>query len=153
RPFVVWWCIVRSRRSSRRTVAATGPGACKALSRRARSDAPSAPAGPASPPSSATAYTPILMDRSPTGRYSTAGMGGFGGRRAWDRALAAGLALFLPAMLAAEEPPIQVNPNRPTFATPALTTQAGVAELDIGVTRSPAPDPEARRSTPLLLHH
>jgi hypothetical protein len=78
-------------------------------------------------------------------------MGGFGGERAWDRALAAGLAIFLPAMLAAEEPPIQVNPNRPTFATPALTTQAGVAELEIGVQRSAARDPERLSFTPFLL--
>ena len=37
------------------------------------------------------------------------------------------------ASLRAEEPPIQVNPNRPTFATPASTTQVGVAELELGL--------------------
>ena len=53
-----------------------------------------------------------------------------GGRR---RALgAAAVALALPAGLRAEEP-IQVNPNRPTFATPASTTQSGVAELEYGL--------------------
>ena len=36
----------------------------------------------------------------------------------------------------AEEPPIEVNPNRPTFATPARTTQLGVAEIEWGVDRS-----------------
>jgi hypothetical protein len=42
------------------------------------------------------------------------------------------LAVAAPAGLLAEEP-IQVNPNRPTFATPALTTQIGVAELEFGL--------------------
>ena len=65
--------------------------------------------------------------------------------------VAAGLALCLPAALAAEEPPIQVNPNRPTYATPALTTQAGVAELEIGVQRSAARDLERLSFTPFLL--
>jgi hypothetical protein len=40
------------------------------------------------------------------------------------------------ATLRADEPPIQVNPNRPTFSTPALTTQSGVAELEFGIARS-----------------
>ena len=63
----------------------------------------------------------------------------------------AGPSLFLAASLAAEEPPIQVNPNRPTFATPALTTQDGVAELEIGLQRSAARDTERLSFTPYLL--
>jgi hypothetical protein len=39
-------------------------------------------------------------------------------------------------LAAAQEAPIEVNPNRPTFATPALTTQFGVAELEFGVQQS-----------------
>ena len=78
-------------------------------------------------------------------------MGGRGRERGCGRRLAAGLALLLPATLAAEEPPIQVNPNRPTFATPALTTQAGVAELEVGLERSAARDPERLSFTPFLL--
>jgi hypothetical protein len=65
--------------------------------------------------------------------------------------IAAGLALFLPASVAAEQPPIQVNPNRPTFATPALTTQVGVAELEIGLQRSAARDEGRLSFTPFLL--
>lgn len=62
-----------------------------------------------------------------------------------------GLVLLLPLALAAEEPPIQVNPNRPTFATPALTTQLGVAELEIGLQRSAARDEERLSFTPFLM--
>jgi Putative MetA-pathway of phenol degradation len=62
-----------------------------------------------------------------------------------------GLVLSLPLALAAEEPPIQVNPNRPTFATPALTTQLGVAELEIGLQRSAARDEERLSFTPFLM--
>ena len=55
------------------------------------------------------------------------------GRPVFPRPLgAAVLVLAVPAGLLAEEP-IQVNPNRPTFASPALTTQIGVAELELGV--------------------
>ena len=39
----------------------------------------------------------------------------------------------LASCLGAEEPPIQVNPNRPTFATPASTTQIGGVELEFGL--------------------
>jgi hypothetical protein len=47
--------------------------------------------------------------------------------------IAAALGVALPSSLAAEAPPIQVNPNRPTFATPALTTERGVVELEFGL--------------------
>ena len=51
--------------------------------------------------------------------------------------LAAGMfALVIAPSLFADEPPIQVNPNRPTFATPALTTQSGVVELEVGLAHS-----------------
>jgi hypothetical protein len=64
---------------------------------------------------------------------------------------AAALVLLLLGGPAFGEPPIQVNPNRPTFATPALTTQVGVAELELGLEHSWARD-EARLSfTPYLL--
>ena len=75
-------------------------------------------------------------------------MRGSGGRR---RPIAFALAMLHPAALFAQEPPIQVNPNRPTFATPALTTQVGVAELEIGLERSVARDRERLSFTPLLL--
>jgi hypothetical protein len=52
---------------------------------------------------------------------------------------------------AAEEPPIEVNPNRPTFATPALTTQEGVAELEFGLQRTFARDGGTASFTPYLL--
>src|SRR2546426_2506915 len=47
--------------------------------------------------------------------------------------------------------PIQVNPNRPTFATPALTTQSGVIELESGVQHSDGRDREDRSWSPFLL--
>jgi hypothetical protein len=69
----------------------------------------------------------------------------------------AALARCLPALviaaspcLAAVTPPIQVNPNRPTFATPALTTQEGVAELEFGLQHSVLRD-GTLSSTPFLL--
>ncbi len=75
-------------------------------------------------------------------------MRGRAGRCRWVALL---LALLLPTALRAQEPPIQVNPNRPTFATPALTTQVGVAELEIGLQRSAARDTERLSFTPFLL--
>jgi hypothetical protein len=46
----------------------------------------------------------------------------------------AGLAVILASTPAlAQQGAIQVNPGRPTFATPALTTQFGVAELEFGL--------------------
>jgi len=50
-----------------------------------------------------------------------------------------------------ELPPIQVNPNRPTFATPALTTQEGVAELELGLQRSELRDGGRNAWSPFLL--
>ncbi len=61
------------------------------------------------------------------------------------------LSLLLSLSLWAEEPPIEVNPNRPTFATPALTTQPGVAELEWGVQRSTFRDDSTSFGTPTLL--
>lgn len=52
---------------------------------------------------------------------------------------------------AEEEPPIVVNPNRPSFANPALTTQPGVAELEWGLQRSTFRDEGTSFSTPTLL--
>ncbi len=46
------------------------------------------------------------------------------------------LVLVIAPRAFADGPPIQVNPNRPTFSTPALTTQAGVAELEFGLAHS-----------------
>ena len=61
------------------------------------------------------------------------------------------LCLMLSGFLRAEEPPIEVNPNRPTFANPALTTQSGVAELEWGVQRSTFRDDGPSFGTPTLL--
>jgi hypothetical protein len=61
------------------------------------------------------------------------------------------LPLFLAASLQAQEVPIEVNPNRPTFANPALTTQSGLAELEWGLQRSTARDDGTGFGTPTLL--
>ncbi len=61
------------------------------------------------------------------------------------------LCLLLVLVLRAEDPPIEVNPNRPTFANPALTTQPGVAELEWGVQRSTLRDESTNFGTPTLL--
>jgi hypothetical protein len=61
------------------------------------------------------------------------------------------LPLTLALALGAQEPPIEVNPNRPTFATPALTTQPGVAELEWGLQRSVLRDDSTAFGTPTLL--
>ena len=50
----------------------------------------------------------------------------------------------------ADTPPIQVNPNRPTFATPALTTESGVVELEFGLAHSVLRD-GGLSSSPFLL--
>ncbi len=49
------------------------------------------------------------------------------------------------------EPPIEVNPNRPSFATPARTTQEGVAELEFGLQRTTHRDGGSLFFTPTLL--
>ncbi|NWJ42197.1 MAG: transporter [Geothrix sp.] len=61
------------------------------------------------------------------------------------------LSLLLSVPLWAEEPSIEVNPNRPTFATPAATTQSGVAELEWGLQRSTLRDDGTTFGTPTLL--
>ncbi len=61
------------------------------------------------------------------------------------------LVLLLSLPLRAEDPPIEVNPNRPTFATPANTTQPGVAELEWGLQRSALRDDGTTFGTPTLL--
>jgi hypothetical protein len=61
------------------------------------------------------------------------------------------LILLLALGLRAEDVPIEVNPNRPTFATPANTTQAGVAELEWGLQRSTLRDDSTSFGTPTLL--
>ncbi len=66
-------------------------------------------------------------------------------------ATAAALGLLLAGCATAGVPPIEVNPNRPTFATPALTTQEGVAELEAGVQRSALRDGGDVFASPFLL--
>ncbi len=68
-------------------------------------------------------------------------------------ALAATLALlpFAARRAAAPAPPIQVNPTGPRFASRALTTQLGVAELEFGVQQSFLRDESTAFSAPTLL--
>jgi hypothetical protein len=78
------------------------------------------------------------------------------GARASHRAAALGWGLVLLVALAAtqaaaQEPPIEVNPGRPTFATPARTTQFGVAELEFGVQQSYLREEATAFSSPTLL--
>lgn len=64
------------------------------------------------------------------------------------------LVLLIPlaaGFAAAQEAPIVVNPNRPTFATPALTTQLGVAEIEWGLQQSLQRDANTAFSTPTLV--
>lgn len=61
------------------------------------------------------------------------------------------LFLVLSLTVRAEDPPIEVNPNRPTFANPALTTQPGLAELEWGLQRSTFRDDGPSFGTPSLL--
>jgi len=56
--------------------------------------------------------------------------------RRFTRLAAVALHLAVARPLFADDTPIQVNPNRPTFSTPALTTQSGVAELEFGLGHS-----------------
>ncbi|HXC16458.1 MAG TPA: hypothetical protein VNV60_03350 [Holophagaceae bacterium] len=61
-------------------------------------------------------------------------------------------AILLALPLAAQDPDaITVNPNRPTFATPARTTQAGVLELEAGLQRSLFRDGSRSDFEPFLL--
>jgi hypothetical protein len=66
-------------------------------------------------------------------------------------ALPAFLAMTCGNALLAQNPPIQVNPNRPSFASPALTTQFGVAELEWGVQQSYLHYESTAFTTPTLL--
>jgi Putative MetA-pathway of phenol degradation len=59
--------------------------------------------------------------------------------------------LLLPTSVLAQGDEIQVNPNRPTFATPAQTTQSGVAELEFGLQYNRARDGGGLASSPYLL--
>jgi len=65
--------------------------------------------------------------------------------------LGSALLLLLTLNLQAQEVPIEVNPNRPTFATPAATTQPDVAELEWGLQRSRLRDEGTTFGTPTLL--
>ena len=65
--------------------------------------------------------------------------------------LGSALLLLLTLNLQAQEVPIEVNPNRPTFATPAATTQPGMAELEWGLQRSRLRDEGTAFGTPTLL--
>ena len=59
------------------------------------------------------------------------------------------LCLTLAFPLFAQE--ITVNPNRPTFATPAATTQEGVLEVEYGLQRTTFRDTTVASQTPALL--
>jgi hypothetical protein len=71
--------------------------------------------------------------------------------RFWRLALPVILAATYGNALLAQNPPIQVNPNRPSFASPALTTQFGVAELEWGVQQSYLHYQSTAFTTPTLL--
>ena len=62
-----------------------------------------------------------------------------------------GLMTLCCGALKAQEAAIEVNPNRPTFASPSLTTQSGVAEVEFGVQQSYLRDESTAFSSPTLL--
>ncbi len=66
------------------------------------------------------------------------------------RTALAALVAVLPAF-GEEEPGIEVNPNRPTFATPASTTQPGLLELEWGAQHSAFKDDAKAFLSPALL--
>jgi hypothetical protein len=79
-------------------------------------------------------------------------------RVATRRALASGANLLLwlaipltARAIVAQPAPIEVNPGRPTFATPARTTQLGVAELEFGVQDSFLRNETTAFTSPTLL--
>lgn len=61
------------------------------------------------------------------------------------------LLLAAPALAAQEPGAITVNPNRPSFANPATTTQPGVAELEFGLQQSLPGDGGRSDTQPTLL--
>lgn len=61
------------------------------------------------------------------------------------------LLTLLALPLRAEDPPMEVNPNRPTFATPAQTTQWGLIELETGGQRALARDQATALGTPTMV--
>jgi len=62
-----------------------------------------------------------------------------------------GLLLLAMPLMAQDPGAITVNPNRPTFATPARTTEEGVLELEAGLQRTEAKDGSRADFEPLLL--
>jgi hypothetical protein len=73
------------------------------------------------------------------------------GRLCCTAILATTLSAARLAAAAAPDPPIEVNPNRPTFATPAQTTQVGVVELELGAQRTRFRDHSGLSWSPFLL--
>jgi hypothetical protein len=69
----------------------------------------------------------------------------------WATTVASAAAFAVAAAAGAADVPIEVNPNRPTFATPAQTTQFGVAELELGVQQTRFRDESGLFSSPFLL--
>ena len=61
------------------------------------------------------------------------------------------IVLLAATCVLADEPPIEVNPNRPSFATPARTTQEGVAELEFGGQHTLPRDGGSLSASPFLL--
>lgn len=59
--------------------------------------------------------------------------------------------LLVPTTVRAQGDEIQVNPNRPTFATPAQTTESGAAELEFGLQYNRARNGGGLASSPYLL--
>ena len=71
----------------------------------------------------------------------------------WHRVahISAATGLLAATCALADEPPIEVNPNRPSFATPARTTQEGVVELELGLQDNLPRDGGSLSSSPFLL--
>lgn len=59
--------------------------------------------------------------------------------------------LLVAPLMAQDADAITVNPNRPTFATPSRTTQAGVLELEAGLQRTEFKDGSRSDFEPFLL--
>lgn len=74
-------------------------------------------------------------------------------RSPWRRVaqISAGTVLLAATCALADEPAIEVNPNRPSFATPARTTQEGVFEVEFGLQDNLPRDGGSLSSSPLLL--